>query len=146
MTHSSYTKNNDHGGASKEASHHWWMQRLSAIALLILSIWFVGNIAFSSDAGTLSHWFLSPYKSIGLLLFIFAALYHGALGMQVVFEDYIHCKCARFTMIYAVKAISIILALALLFAVISAHVSSRQTHNTQSFQRAAVEKPIKAIE
>jgi succinate dehydrogenase / fumarate reductase membrane anchor subunit len=78
-------------GSAKSGSHHWWAQRLSAIALIPLVLWLVASLAVvaTADYATAVDWLRSPWNSALLILLIGAMFYHAQLGMQVVFEDYI---------------------------------------------------------
>lgn len=84
-------------GSAKEGVQHWWMQRVTAVALIPLSIWFVAEIVFLTDVdhATAIQWLGSPV-TLGLMsLFLIALIYHAVLGLQVVIEDYIHSKPAK---------------------------------------------------
>ena len=78
-------------GSAKDGTGHWWMQRLSAVALIPLGLWFaVSLLALPElDYATVRVWIAEPLSSIGLVLFIVAAGYHSMLGLQVVVEDYV---------------------------------------------------------
>jgi len=79
-------------GSAKEGVHHWWMQRLTAIALIPLIMWFVASVAGLAGAGHAETvaWLSQPLVAIAVILLVVATLYHAALGIQVVVEDYIH--------------------------------------------------------
>jgi succinate dehydrogenase / fumarate reductase membrane anchor subunit len=68
------------------------MERITAIALLPLTIWFAGSlIAHSgSDYGTFMHWLGAPINTLLMVLLLIALFWHTALGLQVVVEDYVH--------------------------------------------------------
>jgi succinate dehydrogenase membrane anchor subunit len=92
-------------GSAKEGVHHWWAQRISAIALIPLSLWFVACIVFliDVDRATAIQWLGSPV-TLGLMsLFLIALIYHAVLGLQVVIEDYIHAKAAKLILLLAVQ-------------------------------------------
>jgi len=79
-------------GSARSGTIHFWRQRMSAIALIPLSIWFVWS-ALSLVGGNLAEvlvFLAEPLNAILMFLFLFAALYHMTLGIQVVIEDYIH--------------------------------------------------------
>ena len=78
-------------GSAKEGSSHWWLQRLTAIALIPLSIWLVFSVAMlgSTSYETMVAWLQSPIVVILLILFIVATFYHTQLGLQVIVEDYV---------------------------------------------------------
>ena len=80
-------------GTAKDGTSHWWGQRVSAIALLFLGLWFAVSLATMpgfnyAEAVT----FIGrPFNSILLLLLSLSLAYHSYLGLQVVIEDYVHC-------------------------------------------------------
>jgi succinate dehydrogenase / fumarate reductase membrane anchor subunit len=78
-------------GTAKGAAEHWWMQRVSAVALLPLGLWFAYELLAlpSFDYAAVAAWVREPVTSILLILFIVAAGYHSAHGVQVVIEDYV---------------------------------------------------------
>ena len=92
-------------GSAKEGVHHWWGQRVSAIALIPLSLWFVACIVFliDVDRATAVQWLGSPV-TLGLMsLFLIALIYHAVLGLQVVIEDYIHAKAAKLILLLIIQ-------------------------------------------
>jgi len=78
-------------GAAKEGLHHWWAQRVTAVALIPLSIWFVASLIrlAHSEGGAFYDWLLSPINATALILFIAVGFHHGVIGLQVVIEDYV---------------------------------------------------------
>ncbi len=81
-----------HGlGSAKEGVHHWWMQRLTALLLIPLSLWFVGSLwyLFQATRAELIDWLSGPISCSLMILLILAGVYHAKLGMQVVIEDYV---------------------------------------------------------
>lgn len=88
-------------GSAKSGTHHWWMQRLTAILLMPLMVWF-SILAIKIVTSTnleLFDLFASPYNSMGIILFIITSLYHAFLGIKVVIEDYIHCPKMKLIMV-----------------------------------------------
>ena len=79
-------------GSAKEGVQHWWSQRLTAVALVPLTLWFVAallgmeNFAHAEILG----WIAQPFNAILLILLALALLAHSELGVQVVVEDYVH--------------------------------------------------------
>jgi succinate dehydrogenase / fumarate reductase membrane anchor subunit len=100
-------------GSAKKGVRHWWLQRLTAIVLVPLSLWFIGSILsmVGADHGTLVAWIRSPLVSALLLLFIVSLFYHAQLGLQVVIEDYIHTEWVKLTTLIAVQFILLLLGL-----------------------------------
>jgi succinate dehydrogenase / fumarate reductase membrane anchor subunit len=92
-------------GSAKEGVHHWWAQRVSAIALIPLSLWFVACIVslMDVDRATAVQWLGSPV-TLGLMsLFLTALVYHAVLGLQVVIEDYIHTTATKLILLLLIQ-------------------------------------------
>src|ERR671931_325162 len=101
-------------GSAKEGVQRWWWQRVSAIALIPLSLWFVAELVFLTDVdrATAIRWLGSPV-TLGLMsLFLIALVYHAVLGLQVVIEDYIHAKPAKLVLLLLVQFAGFALATA----------------------------------
>ncbi len=108
-------------GAAREGVAHWWSQRLTAIALVPLTIWFVASLValVGADFFTMREWMGSPVAAGLLILFLIAGFYHAALGLQVVIEDYIHHEGVKIVSLMAVNALALVLALTGVLAVLS---------------------------
>ena len=108
-------------GSAKAGTHHWWMQRLTAIALVPLSLWFVASLisVVSADHATVIAWLHSPLVAILCFALIVATFYHGQLGLQVVLEDYVHSEWLKLASIVLMNLLSLLLAATCLFAVLS---------------------------
>ncbi len=109
--------------STKSGSHHWIMQKVTSIALLPLVVWLLYSIVMivqDVDAN-LAVFFAYPFNAILSILLIGVSLYHGALGMQVVFEDYIANKTKRLIAIYFVHFLSVLTGVAAIFAIIRLH-------------------------
>jgi len=92
-------------GSAKEGVGHWCAQRVTALALIPLSIWFVASIVFLTDVdhATAMQWLGSPI-TLGLMaLFLIALIYHAVLGLQVVVEDYIHGHATKLILLLLVQ-------------------------------------------
>jgi succinate dehydrogenase / fumarate reductase membrane anchor subunit len=79
-------------GSAKEGTEHWWGQKLTAVALVPLTLWFAIAL-LGLDAGdyeTVRNWIAKPLNGILLILLLLAGLYHSMLGVQVIVEDYVH--------------------------------------------------------
>ena len=107
-------------GSAKEGVNHWWMQRLTAIALIPLTLWFVISIASlsgSNYSATIA-WLSSPLVAIFMILLVAATLYHALLGVQVVIEDYIHGEGWKFFLLISLKLIFLVLGVAAIFSLL----------------------------
>lgn len=91
-------------GSAKEGVREWWAERVSAVALVPLTLWFaVSIIAHSgSDYATFIAWMRTPLAAILMILLLIALFHHTALGLQVVIEDYVH-SAAKFAWVMAVR-------------------------------------------
>jgi succinate dehydrogenase / fumarate reductase membrane anchor subunit len=113
--------------SSKSGSKHWWAQRLTAIAMVFLTTWFVLSIlkiCLGGSAEVLMEIISSPFNVVMFCLFMFVSLYHGNLGMQVVIEDYVHCEGSKYFLIIFLKFISIFSFLLFLTAVAAFYFSA----------------------
>ena len=100
-------------------TEHWWGQRLSAVALAPLTLWFAVSLLGlpGLDYYTVSAWAAAPLHAILLALLVIALVYHSALGTQVVAEDYIHTPGSRIVVLALLRLAHIALAAAGIFSV-----------------------------
>ena len=85
-------------GSAKNGTGHFIHQRVTAVALIPLSLWFIASIICSATSGNpaaLQQWLASGVHASLLALMLFAMFYHAKLGVQVVIEDYLHCECVK---------------------------------------------------
>ena len=101
-------------GSAKEGVQHWWLQRLTALALIPLGIWLVASLVWlaGADHAEIALWLGAPFTLGALSLTLIIAFYHAVLGLQVVIEDYVHAKAAKFTLIILIQFAAIALAVA----------------------------------
>lgn len=92
-------------GAAKEGVGHWWAQRLTAIAMVPLALWFVISVIglAGADYARLKGWMSSPGNATLMLVTMLTMAYHGQLGLQVVIEDYVHGEAPKYAALVAVK-------------------------------------------
>jgi len=108
-------------GSAKEGVEHWWLQRLTAVALVPLSVWFAAVVIrlLGADLDTVRAWIGHPLPAILLALLLIATFWHMALGLQVVIEDYVAAAFARLGLVVILRLASFGLAVAGVFAVFS---------------------------
>lgn len=99
-------------GSAKEGLHHWWMQRLTSLALIPLVMWFVVSLIGlrQSDWEQYTLWISNPINATVMILFLGVTFHHAQSGMQVVLEDYVSSHGTRIASIIAVKFICYALA------------------------------------
>ena len=105
-------------GSAKDGVNHWWMQRVTAIALLFLSPWFIyfAVSLIGADQYSVRAAIAAPLNATLLVSFLVAMFWHARLGLQVVIEDYIHgwqeiTLQVLIKFIYAIAAIASIIAI-----------------------------------
>ena len=79
-------------GSANSGTGHWWAQRVTAVALLILGGWFLYSIAHLDNFAhsAMLDWAGRPFNSVTLLLLSLTLAWHSGLGVQEVLEDYVH--------------------------------------------------------
>ena len=106
-------------GSAKEGVHHWWMQRLTSVALVPLTLWFLVSLLAlpSFDRMTIVAWAGQSWTALLLILFILVAAWHSQLGVRVVVEDYVRGGAKTLTLVVMTFAHAV-LATAGVFAVL----------------------------
>ena len=112
-----------HLGSAKEGSDHWWWQRLTALLLVPLSLWFVASIWWLIIGGAtyeaFQDWLSGPVAAILMLLFVGMMFYHLKLGLQVVVEDYVHRKAVKWTFLITINLGCLVAAVAAIYSTIA---------------------------
>ncbi|MCC7271028.1 MAG: succinate dehydrogenase, hydrophobic membrane anchor protein [Alphaproteobacteria bacterium] len=108
-------------GSAKQGLHHWWAQRITALALIPLVVWFAVSLVLMSgaDYGAVRAWIGSPVVMVLLILTIAVGLHHAQLGLQVVIEDYVHADGAKLALIVLCRFIAVLFGLAAIVAILS---------------------------
>ncbi len=106
-------------GSAKQGTEHFWAQRVTAIALVPLALWFVGSLAAlaGADHATASAWLAEPFTAVVMILVVVAGFHHAQLGLQVVIEDYVATEWLKLLSIVVVKLGAVALAVAAVFSV-----------------------------
>ena len=107
-------------GSAKEGVEHWWLQRMTAVALVPLALWFVAALIahLGADYTAAVAWLRQPLTAIAMILLVLATFVHMALGVQVVIEDYVHGDGSKLALIVAVRFIAVLFGLAAIVAVL----------------------------
>jgi len=100
-------------GSAKEGTNHWWLQRVTALALTPLTIWLIWSLISLTNYSYLVFraWVGQPFQASCLILFFLVAFHHSHLGMQVVVEDYVSNHFAKILFIIFIKFICYSLAI-----------------------------------
>ena len=108
-------------GTARSGLQHWKMQRLTAIANVLLVLWFMFSAMALSGSGydQVRAWLASPVTASLAVLLIISTFYHARLGLQVVVEDYVHHEGARIASLVAIALLVLALAVACIVAVLS---------------------------
>lgn len=122
-------------------SHHWIFQRITALAIIPLVIWFVVTIvcAVTNPQKGALEFLQSPISAMAMVLFLSVMIYHGSLGIRVVYEDYISNKFARNCTIIITNFISIALVLLSIISVVNFHINNSDL-KTRNIDNINVEK------
>jgi succinate dehydrogenase / fumarate reductase membrane anchor subunit len=107
-------------GAAHSGTYHFWRQRVSAVALIPLSIWFVyaALALVGADRETALAFLHQPVNAVAMALFVIAVLNHSVLGLQVVVEDYVHTEGWKIALLLFNQLLAWILGALCLFALV----------------------------
>jgi succinate dehydrogenase / fumarate reductase membrane anchor subunit len=107
-------------GSARQGSQDWWRQRVTAVALLPLSLWLAAYLSILPDVtyAEVVRWISLPWNTILLLSFILLSLFHAMLGLQVVIEDYVHNDWMKIIGMLGVRLVTAFLALSTVFSVL----------------------------
>jgi succinate dehydrogenase / fumarate reductase, membrane anchor subunit len=107
-------------GSARQGVHHWWAQRITAVALIPLVTWFAISLIMLSgaDYAVVRAWIGSPVVMVLLTLTIVIGLHHGQLGMQEVFEDYVHSEGLKLALIVLLRFTAVFFGLAAIVAIL----------------------------
>ena len=113
-------------GSARGGTHHWWMQRVTSVALLPLTLWFVFamvRLAGATYVETLL-WIARPFNAVLLLALVGLTFHHMASGLQVILEDYVKPEGRRIVAVWLVKGACALMALACVFAILKIAVAA----------------------
>ncbi len=114
-------------GSAKAGTDHWLAQRLTAIGLIPLGLWFAFAVAPLQHGSyeLVVAWVAEPLNAIMLILLVIAFVYHSMLGLQVIIEDYVHGALGYLSLI-AVRFVHVVLAVAGIYSVVATSLGAGQ--------------------
>ena len=107
-------------GSAQSGVGHWWTQRVTAAALVLLGLWFVATVLclLHADYAAARAAVAKPWNALLLILFVVTMFWHAVLGLQVVVEDYVHTRWKEVVLLVAIKFLAVLGALAGVLAVL----------------------------
>jgi succinate dehydrogenase / fumarate reductase membrane anchor subunit len=107
-------------GSAKEGVHHWWVQRLTSIALIPLTVWFAVAVLSLplDDRAAVAAWVAHGWTPLLMVLFVLIGTWHSRLGVQVVIEDYVHAPGPKTISLILSTFVHFLVAAAAIFAVL----------------------------
>ena len=107
-------------GAAGEGAGHWWHERLSSVATLLLLVWLAVSLIRLPDLShaTVADWLAGPLAAVPMLLLVVAAFWHAKMGLKVVIEDYVHDEGNKMFALLVVDFAAILAGALALFAVL----------------------------
>ena len=97
-------------GPSGEGAEHWWHERLSSIAVLLLTVWLIVSLLRlpGLDHDSLVQWLAHPLAAVPMLLLVYTIFWHSRMGLQVIVEDYVHEEGAKLFWIVLINAAALL--------------------------------------
>ena len=107
-------------GSAKGGVQHWWLQRLTSLALVPLTVWFVVSLLAlpSFTHATVVAWIGQSWTALLLVLLVLIAAWHSQLGLRVIVEDYVHDAGAKTVTLVLLAFLHVLVAAAGVFAVL----------------------------
>ncbi len=111
-------------GSARSGTGHWWWQRLTALALVPLSLWFIYSLLTVLHDGSLDsvqQFFISSINAVSMVLMLAMLFLHSKLGLQVIIEDYVHTPQLSISLLILNKFAHLILVLLSVISVMKLH-------------------------
>jgi succinate dehydrogenase / fumarate reductase, membrane anchor subunit len=107
-------------GAAKSGVHHWWAERVTSVALVPLTLWFIAAVIrlLGAPHQAMLDWMASPVTIVLMLCLVLATFYHMRLGLQVVIDDYVHVESTRVVLLLLLRGLTAVLALLAIVSVL----------------------------
>ena len=111
-------------GAAHSGTHHFWIQRVTALAIIPLAIWFMVklvSVLAMADRAAVGEWFTHPLNAVLLASLVVALFWHAKLGVQVIIEDYVHTESKKIALLLFSGAAHTLLGLASVVSIVRLH-------------------------
>jgi succinate dehydrogenase / fumarate reductase membrane anchor subunit len=107
-------------GSAKDGTGHWWAQRVSAVALVPLTLWFLFSLLLLPDLeyATVKVWLSLPISGFLTVLLLAVSTYHSYLGTTVVVEDYVHSAGMKVLTLLTLRFLYVLVCGAGIFAIL----------------------------
>lgn len=107
-------------GSAKHGVHHFMVQRITAIGLLVLCVWFLAMVLslLGSDYASARLTLAQPFNAFMMITFVIVLFWHGQLGLQVIVEDYVHRTWLQFTLQITIRILCFLAGIAGVLAVL----------------------------
>jgi succinate dehydrogenase / fumarate reductase, membrane anchor subunit len=107
-------------GSAKDGTGHWWSQRVTAVALIPLTLWFLFSLLAlpSLDYVTVKTWLAFPMSGFLAVLLVAVLTYHSYLGTTVVVEDYVHAAGSKLLWLLLLRFLYVLAGGASIFAIL----------------------------
>lgn len=107
-------------GSAKDGTHHWWVQRVTSVLLVPLVIWFAIKLlsVARGDYATFQEWLSNPVCAGFMITFLLTGFYHAALGMQVIYEDYVRPESVKVIAVVMTQVVLVLLSVISVVAVL----------------------------
>jgi succinate dehydrogenase / fumarate reductase membrane anchor subunit len=107
-------------GSAKDGTGHWWSQRVTSVAMIPLTLWFLVDLLKmpALDYGTVKTWLASPTSGLLLSLMVAVSAYHSYLGTTVIVEDYVHSAGRKVATLMLLRFVYVLVGGAALFAIL----------------------------
>ncbi len=107
-------------GSAREGAEHWWHERLSSVAVLLLFVWLIVSLLRlpALDHRGVTEWLRDPLAAVPMLLLIAATFWHLHMGLKVIVEDYVHDEGNKFLSLLLLNFAAVGAAAFAIFAVL----------------------------
>lgn len=120
-------------GSARSGSGHWWAQRVTALALAPLTLWFIASFALliGADHAAYIAWLGAPLNAVLMIAFVLVSFLHMALGLQVIVEDYVHADRMKIALVIGIQLACMLLAITGLVTILKTAPIPYKTTNTR---------------